>query len=157
PIVAHWFHDKPAFFYCSRPFRGIWPWLGLAIVASALVAPRARAAWRGRDPLILRLAIVLLPLTFIELRYVYGAYPRLWPQHYLMWSFVVALVYACAAAGLAVLCEAYLGKRGFGGVAARIVEIAMVAGACVLFVRATRERLTPPKAEKYWFGISYLQ
>jgi hypothetical protein len=157
PIVERWFHEKPAFFYCSVPFRGPWPWVGYGVVLLALAAPRARAAWRGRDARILAVALALLPLSFLELRRVYGAYPNLWPQHYLMWSFVVALVYGCAAAGAAALFEGYLGGRRLGERVGGAVALALAVAGCVLFVRATRTRLTPPKADKYWNGISYLQ
>jgi hypothetical protein len=156
PLVnTVWFGHKPTFYYAPALFRGPWPLLAGVICAAALALPRAARALPDRRALALVLALVLA--CYLEIRLVYP-FPNLWPQHYLLWAFANAVVYACVpAAALALGGALSVAQSGRRPPLAPLVDAIAIAAAGVLFVVAARPRLVAPSAGRYWNTVSWVQ
>jgi hypothetical protein len=100
-------------------------------------------------------ALCAVPLVLVEVRFLY-TYPILWPQHYLLWAFVCAVLYGCAAAALSALVRAYAPARAREA-AGRALAALCAAGALVLLGRAVRPRLAAPRSQDYWRAVSFVQ
>jgi len=142
--------------HCPVTFRGRWPALGLGVVAAALIVGPIRRAWSSVDVPRAIIALAMAVLAGIEVRFLY-CYPRLWPQHYLMWGFTLAVVYGCVPG--AVMAVAAALRRGLGARTVVALECASAAVALGLFVHSVRPRLqwSPRSDIAYWNGISQLQ
>ena len=75
------------YMFCDPAFRGIAP---IAVIAAAVIIMRRRAP-AG--------LLVLAAAATVEIRFIYS-YPNIWPQYYLMWSFIAACLYGITAAKL---------------------------------------------------------
>ncbi len=85
--TSNWFNGGIPYMYCDPAFRGIAP---IAVIAAAVIAMRRSA------PVVL---LVLAAAATAEIRFIYP-YPNVWPQYYLMWSFIAACLYGITAARL---------------------------------------------------------
>jgi hypothetical protein len=144
-IMVPLFHGRP-FYFCSRAFRGVWPLLGGGIVATSLASRRARGAWAGRGAGGVATVLVLAVAGGIEIVALY-AFPNLWPQYYLMWSFSLAVVYGCVPGACAAI--------GRGHFALTLDAVAILT-AIVLHHSATRARLSPLPIDFYWTSVASL-
>jgi len=88
-LTKDWFGGGRPYMYCDPAFRGV----------AAVVCVLAAIALRKRAPFAL---LALAAAATIEIRFVYP-YPNIWPQYYLMWSFVAACLYGTTAAQLLAL------------------------------------------------------
>jgi hypothetical protein len=86
-FAAEWFSSGRPYLHCDAAFRGVVP---IAVIAGGVVGLRRRA------PIVL---LVLAAAATVEIRFLYP-YPYLWPQYYLMWSFIAACLYGITAARL---------------------------------------------------------
>jgi hypothetical protein len=152
-LIGGWFANKPPFFFCSLPFR-LYPaasaWL---VLAAAFALPRVRA--RLEDKPGFGLVLALVPAAFCEMRLLY-AWPRLWPQYYLMWSFVVAIAFGAVAAALERLARElapertkWLASACVSGGAATIAAGAYVVG--------WRDLSGAPEPSAYFRDVSWVQ
>jgi hypothetical protein len=140
------FHGQ-AFYFCSRAFRGVWPLLGCGIVATSLASRRAHSEWGLElDAAGIATVLVLVVAGGIEIVALY-AFPNLWPQYYLMWSFSLAVVYGCLPGACAAL------ARGHFVLA---MDVAAIVIAIVLHRSATRSRLEPLPIDFYWTSVASL-
>jgi hypothetical protein len=144
-IMLPSFHSQP-FYFCSRLFRGLWPLLGVGIVATALASRRARSAWVGLDARGVTTALVLAVAGGIEIVGLY-AFPNLWPQYYLMWSFSLAVVYGCVPGACVALARGHL---------ALTVDAVAIVTAIALHGSAARSRLRPLPIDFYWTSVESL-
>ncbi|HXA16093.1 MAG TPA: hypothetical protein VN380_03835 [Thermoanaerobaculia bacterium] len=86
-LTRNWFNGGVPYMYCDPAFRGIAP---IAVIAAAAIVTRRSA------PAAL---LVLAAAATAEIRFIYP-YPNVWPQYYLMWSFIAACLYGITAARL---------------------------------------------------------
>lgn len=97
-LFMEWFVHQPMmtnesfgggrpYMFCDPAFRGIAP---IAVIAAAVIIMRRRAP-AG--------LLVLAAAATVEIRFIYS-YPNIWPQYYLMWSFIAACLYGITAAKL---------------------------------------------------------
>jgi hypothetical protein len=147
--AAEWFSDKTTFYFCPPVFRGVLPAAAWLLVAAAVAIPRARAAFSSVDVRAVCFALALVPVALLEVR-LQPAWPRLWPQCFLMWSFANAVVYACVPAALHALAR---------GTARSVPLVDAVCAFVVLFLLrdAMLDRLRRGTVEDYWNGVSWIQ
>ena len=153
PAVSSWFEGKAPFHFCALPFHGYAAASAWLVVAVALAVPRVRARLADLPGWSLVLALVLA--AFAELRFFYP-WPRLWPQYYLMWSFVVAIAYGAVAAVIAAFVRAYAPER------AQRLAIACASGGVVAiatgaYFAAWRELRRDPERSSYFRDVSWVQ
>ena len=151
-MTARHFSGGEPFKWCGLPFKGLGPVLAVAMaVAFAGIASKMRLGPAEKRSLVPTLALVLAAV--VEIRFIY-AYPNLWVQYYLMWSFAVALLYGCVASSLIDLIGVAAGSR-----MRLTAEVAAVAIVTSLFFQGIAPRLRGPRGddEAYWGFNSYVQ
>jgi hypothetical protein len=151
--VGKWFAGKPGFFHCALPFHGFVAAIAWVVVAAAFALPRVRGTLHDRPGFLL--GILLVPAAFAEMLLLYP-WPRLWPQYYLMWSFVVAIAYGSAQAALSRLFSSYLPERARWAASACVSggAAAIAAGA---YFAAFRELSAKPEPTTYFRDVSWVQ
>jgi hypothetical protein len=151
--IETWFAGKPGFFYCPISFHGYPAALAWLLVVAALALPRVRRGLEDRSGWLL--SLLLVPASFAEMTLLYP-WPRLWPQYYLMWSFVVAITYGSAQAALARLLSSFLPERMkmAASISASGGAAAMAMG---MYFVASRELRAKPEPTTYFRDVSWIQ
>src|SRR5262249_48899449 len=121
---------------------------------AALALPRTRTAWGFLDHKAAWLVLALVVLVFVEVRFFY-AYPYLWPQHFLMWAFVLSVLYGLLPGAVLAIWRGYVGDLLSGHKA--MVDGACIVGAACAYFLGSLELLPAPSPHPFWRTASYVQ
>jgi hypothetical protein len=92
------FHTGRAYMFCSTAFKGVWP-IAAVVLALLFLMPAIRRRIGTFDVNTNVVLIALVAAATIEIRFLY-AYPNIWTQYYVMWSFIAACLYGTTAAAV---------------------------------------------------------
>jgi len=97
-LTAAAFHTGRAYMFCSPAFKGVWPIAAVAL-AVLFLTPAVRLRIGTFDVKTHIVLIALAAAATVEIRFLY-AWPNVWTQYYVMWSFIAACLYGTTAAAL---------------------------------------------------------
>jgi hypothetical protein len=137
------FQGGRAYKFCAPAFKGIWPIVAVVVTLVLIAVPAIRRRLAGIDVNIHVVFLALAAAATLEIRFLY-AYPNIWMQYYVMWSFIAAGLYGMMASALLRL----MPRDGM-----RLAATVAIVAVAVIGV----EQSMPIRAATGWPMLSYLQ